>query len=55
MARTLICLVRHGQTDWNKASLIQGRYDIPLNDTGREQIHTTASKLKETNINGMYF
>lgn len=50
MARTLICLVRHGQTDWNKQFLIQGRYDIPLNDTGRNQIHTTSSKLKETNI-----
>lgn len=50
MARTLICLVRHGQTDWNKDYLIQGRIDIPLNDTGRNQIHKTSSKLLETNI-----
>ena len=50
MARTLICLIRHGQTDWNKDFLIQGRFDIPLNDTGRNQIHTTSSKLKRTNI-----
>ena len=50
MSKTIICLVRHGQTDWNKASLIQGRYDIPLNDTGREQIHITSSKLRKTNI-----
>ena len=50
MSRTLICLVRHGQTDWNKDFLIQGRFDIPLNDFGRNQIHVTSSKLKEINI-----
>ncbi len=50
MAKTLICLIRHGQTDWNKEFRIQGRYDIPLNDKGRNQIHETASKLSKIDI-----
>ena len=47
---TIICLIRHGQTDWNSKSLIQGTRDNPLNNTGRDQARQTAKLLKEFNI-----
>ena len=31
----LLYIVRHGETDWNKAGKVQGRTDIPLNERGR--------------------
>jgi probable phosphoglycerate mutase len=34
---TRFFLVRHGETEWNKARRIQGISDIPLNITGRSQ------------------
>jgi probable phosphoglycerate mutase len=34
---TRICIVRHGETEWNVEKRIQGHLDIPLNSTGRAQ------------------
>ena len=34
---TEFLLVRHGQTSWNAAGVIQGQADAPLDETGRSQ------------------
>lgn len=48
---TTICLVRHGQTDWNKQHLIQGRANTNLNDEGIAQAHITADILLNNDKN----
>ncbi|MDF2442244.1 MAG: putative phosphatase [Subtercola sp.] len=46
MNATTLALVRHGETDWNAERRIQGRSDVPLNDTGRAQVRATAELLR---------
>ncbi|CAL8896412.1 histidine phosphatase family protein [Kocuria varians] len=45
MTDTTLTLIRHGQTDWNLQGRLQGRSDIPLNETGREQAREVGREL----------
>jgi len=42
---TTLCLVRHGETDWNVARRYQGWTDIPLNATGLAQTGLVAEAM----------
>ena len=44
---TELVLVRHGETEWNRVGRVQGRSDIPLNDTGRAQARETGRRLAD--------
>ncbi|GFI43219.1 phosphoserine phosphatase 1 [Lachnospiraceae bacterium] len=47
-------IVRHGETEWNKAHKIQGKVDIPLNEFGRKLARKTAEGLKAINFDLCY-
>lgn len=46
---TTICLVRHGETDWNVKGIIQGQTNTPLNKVGEKQARECGSFLKNKN------
>lgn len=47
-------LIRHGQTDWNIEGKIQGKTDIPLNQTGLHQARLLAEGMKQRKIAAIY-
>lgn len=51
---TRICLVRHGETEWNAERRIQGQIDIGLNETGLRQAEAAARWLQGAAIAGVY-
>ena len=51
---THVLVVRHGQTEWNAQSRIQGHTDIGLNPQGRHQAQQLAQALRDEPINAIY-
>lgn len=51
---TRLCLVRHGETEWNTQRRIQGQIDIGLNDHGVRQAEAAGRWLKNAGITALY-
>lgn len=51
---TQIIAIRHGETDWNVQTRIQGSSDIPLNETGRWQAQQVGLALADTRIDEVH-
>jgi len=45
-----VILIRHGETEWNKAKKYQGHIDVELNDWGRQQAGEAAKELANLDI-----
>lgn len=53
-AATRLLAIRHGETDWNVGTRIQGQLDIPLNATGRWQAARLARALADEGLTRLY-
>ena len=51
---TRLCIVRHGETDWNVEKRIQGHTDVPLNATGRAQALAMAFNAAHRRFSAIY-
>ncbi len=51
---TRICLVRHGETEWNAERRLQGQIDIGLNENGLRQAQAAGRWLKTAGLTALY-
>jgi probable phosphoglycerate mutase len=54
MSTAHLCIVRHGETDWNRHGILQGWTDIPLNAHGRQQAHALAAAWATTPFDAVW-
>ena len=54
MPITRLCLVRHGETEWNAEGRVQGQTDIPLSAVGLSQAHAAAEVLCRHDFTAIY-
>jgi broad specificity phosphatase PhoE len=46
--QALLCITRHGETDWNQQGILQGWLDVALNALGRKQARQMAVTFNKT-------
>ncbi len=51
---TLLYVIRHGETDYNRNGRYQGQSDVPLNAEGRNQCRTLAARMSAIPLDVVY-
>lgn len=51
---TVLVLLRHGQTEWNDTSRMQGQIDTHLDETGVAQVNEAAHALRHRKFQAIY-
>ncbi|HPT66381.1 MAG TPA: histidine phosphatase family protein [Candidatus Woesebacteria bacterium] len=54
LGRDIICLIRHGQTNWNAEKRLMGLTDIPINKNGAEQVKSLGKKISQLKISHIF-
>jgi len=54
MRPTRLCIVRHGETDWNAGKRVQGQIDVPLSAVGHAQARATGNALRNEGFAALY-
>ena len=47
-------LVSHGETVWNRNGRVQGHMDVPLSESGRQQVKMLAKRLAGCSFSAVY-
>ncbi|QDX82811.1 histidine phosphatase family protein [Denitratisoma sp. DHT3] len=50
----LLCLTRHGETDWNQQGILQGWTDVLLNPLGRRQARAMAGSFNHQGFSAVW-
>jgi probable phosphoglycerate mutase len=50
----IVCVARHGETDWNRAGRYQGQRESDLTERGRRQARALASALSGGRVEAVY-
>lgn len=52
--KTTVCIIRHGETDWNASGRLQGCEDVAMNERGRVQARLAANYVSEYSWNYIF-
>lgn len=52
--KTTVCIIRHGETDWNASGRLQGCEDVAMNERGRIQARLVANYLSAYSWNTIF-